>query len=60
MNEFAEEGQLFVCAACGKMSKDRYGDQKLNRGWDESCMLNCILKKYVNVDRVLRGNPIFY
>ena len=43
MNVVAGEGQVFVCLACGKRSKDRYGDQKIDRGWDVSCMLNCAL-----------------
>jgi hypothetical protein len=43
MNEVAPKGQVFVCAACGKRSKDRYGDQKIDRGWDVSCMLNAVL-----------------
>jgi hypothetical protein len=29
--------------ACGKRSKDRYGDQKIDRGWDLSCALNAYL-----------------
>ena len=43
MNQIAPEGQVFVCGACGKRSRDRYGDQKIDRGWDESCMLNSFL-----------------
>jgi len=43
MNKVAPESQVFVCAACGKRSKDRYGDQKIDRGWDVSCMLNAVL-----------------
>lgn len=39
-NEVAKEGFVFVCGACGKRSKDRFGFQKIDRGWDESCMLN--------------------
>lgn len=31
---------VFVCLACGKRSKDRYGVVPISRGWDESCMLN--------------------
>lgn len=31
---------VFVCLACGKRSKDRYGVAPISRGWDESCMLN--------------------
>lgn len=42
-NEKAPEGFVYVCVACGKRSKDRYGDLKIDRGWDESCMLNCEL-----------------
>ena len=38
MNETAPEGQVWVCAACGKQSRDRYG-----YGWDESCMLHAVL-----------------
>jgi hypothetical protein len=43
MNQVAPDGQVFVCMACGKMSKDRYGMQRISSGWDESCMLNAIL-----------------
>lgn len=42
-NEVAPEGQVWVCGACGKRSKDRYGFQKIDRGWDESCFLNSVL-----------------
>lgn len=37
----AKKGQIFVCCACGKTSKTRYGDE--GTGWDESCMLNAVL-----------------
>lgn len=39
MNEFAPKGSVFVCLACGKRSRDRYGERKINKGWDESCMM---------------------
>ena len=42
-NEVAPEGQVFVCGACGKRSKDRYGDQAISYGWDESCMMWAVL-----------------
>jgi len=42
-NHVAPEGQVYVCGACGKLSQDRYGFQKISRGWDESCMLNSFL-----------------
>lgn len=43
MNKIAPEGQVFICGACGKRSKDRYGNQEIDRGWDESCMLHSVL-----------------
>ncbi len=42
-NIVAPEGQLWICAACGKRSKDRYGDQAIDRSWDVSCTLNAVL-----------------
>jgi hypothetical protein len=42
-NEIAAEGQVFVCGACGKRSRDRHGAQRIDSGWDESCMLHAIL-----------------
>jgi transposase len=42
-NKIAPDGAMYVCAACGKRSLDRYGEQPLDNGWDESCMLNSML-----------------
>ena len=42
-NEVAPDGQVYVCGACGKRSRDRDGDARLDSGWDESCMLHCVL-----------------
>lgn len=42
-NQVAKKGQVFVCGACGKRSKDRYGEQAIDRGWDVSCMLHAVL-----------------
>jgi hypothetical protein len=42
-NMIAPEGQVFVCGACGKRSRDLFGEQRINRGWDESCMLNALV-----------------
>ena len=41
----APEGQIYVCMACGKTSKTKYGYDKQDKdvamyGWDVSCMLN--------------------
>lgn len=36
----APAGQVFICGACGKRSRDIYGDQAIDRGWDESCFIN--------------------
>jgi transposase-like protein len=52
-NIVAPEGQVWVCAACGKQSKDKYGYQKISRGWDESCMLNSVL--CYDKQRILEG-----
>lgn len=47
MNEVAKpiDGRetVYVCGACGKRSKDRFGYQAIDRGWDESCMLKSFL-----------------
>ncbi|MDR3502905.1 MAG: hypothetical protein P4L79_10005 [Legionella sp.] len=41
---FAREGTIWVCAACGKTHKDRYGmEGEGSRGWDESCMMHAVL-----------------
>jgi len=37
----AEEGEIWVCGACGKTSSTRYGLD--SRGWDASCILNSVL-----------------
>lgn len=42
-NEVAREGEVFVCLVCGKRSKDRFGDQAIDKEWDESCFLNSVL-----------------
>lgn len=45
----APEGQVWICAACGKRARSRYGFDAQNRstaldsGWDESCMLHAVL-----------------
>lgn len=43
MNEVAPVGQIWVCTACGKQSRDRHGEQAVSKWWDVSCMLNSIL-----------------
>jgi hypothetical protein len=39
-NETAPKGKVWVCCACGKLSRDLYGFKPISRGWDESCVLN--------------------
>lgn len=40
-NYIAPKGAIWVCGACGKTAKYRYGD---NDGlWDASCFLNAVL-----------------
>ena len=41
-NEIAGPGEVFVCAACGRRSKDRNGDQKIHSGWDTSCRTHAV------------------
>jgi hypothetical protein len=43
LKHVAEPGQVYVCGMCGKRSKDQYGDLRIDRGWDESCMLHAVL-----------------
>lgn len=38
----APPGTIWVCAACGKTERNRYGS---TGGWDESCMLHAVLCK---------------
>lgn len=37
---YAPAGKVWLCMMCGKTTHDCYGEE---RGWDESCALNCIL-----------------
>jgi hypothetical protein len=39
-DRYAPAGKVWLCMMCGKTAKDCYGEE---RGWDESCALNCIL-----------------
>jgi len=47
--DLAPEGQVWICYACGKKSRTKYGFDvtgqraAINRGWDESCMMNAVL-----------------
>jgi len=56
VNQLAADGQVWVCCACGKRSKDRYGEQAISRGWDESCMLNAVLCREDKL--VLQGETV--
>lgn len=42
-NHVAPEGHVFVCNACGKRSRDKYGEMKIDPGWDEACMMEAVL-----------------
>ena len=39
-DNIAPVGRIWVCRACGKTARDKYGE---SGGWDESCMLNAVL-----------------
>lgn len=56
----AQDGQVWICAACGKTSRTKYGfddDDRwvADRGWDESCMLNAVLVYADSIQRNERG-----
>lgn len=57
-DNLCKEDELFVCLACGKTSKSRYGSD--SHGWDVSCMLNGeVFKKnrlMFDVGRVVKIN----
>jgi hypothetical protein len=45
-NKRAPDGHVYVCGACGKVSRWRYGFDLAEKndsspGWDESCSMNC-------------------
>lgn len=40
----ALQGTVYVCSACGKTSKNKYG-AKDAAGWDESCTMHAVLCK---------------
>jgi len=45
MNITAPEDYIWICLACGKRSQDKYGFDLIDKGWDESCMLNSRMVK---------------
>jgi transposase-like protein len=56
-DRIAPAGKLWVCHACGKTSRDRYGDPYSR--WDASCALNSGLHDETTLvrneyDRVIR------
>ena len=51
-SEYVHDGKTWVCTACGKTSKDRYGDIETTRGWDASCFVNSHL---VDDTLIIRG-----
>lgn len=52
-NSMAPEGTVWVCAACGKRSRDRYGTKPIDWNWDVSCTLNAMLCR---VDSLVMAN----
>ena len=48
----APPGSLWVCHACGKTNRHRYGDFGSMRGWDSSCAMQSGL---YSEDRLVRG-----
>ena len=64
-NPLAPDGMLWVCFACGKTAKNRYGTgPRVSPRWDESCAMNSVLQPeevlvYDDDGRVVRilGEP---
>jgi hypothetical protein len=52
----APKGAVWVCQACGRRSKDRYGYKRISSGWDESCMINAVLCKKDSLE--FKGNIV--
>jgi hypothetical protein len=46
---YPPKGQVWVCSACGKRARTRYGvdaagaHTNLDHGWDESCVMHAVL-----------------
>lgn len=61
----APEGCIWVCHACGKMSKDQFGYSEeypeSSLGWDASCVLNskCYKIKDLKVEMGLHSKTMF-
>lgn len=55
-NPIAPPGAVYVCGACGKRSRDLYGNEKISRGWDVSCVINAIL--CVEATLVMDGDQV--
>ena len=62
-DRFVPDDGIWVCAACGKTSTDRYGiEGEHSRGWDESCMMNAVLCKRAGIKpgtRVAKADPYY-
>lgn len=57
----APAGAIWVCGACGKTARDRYGSD--NPRWDVSCALNAILCDEATLvrnedGRVVKADPL--
>jgi hypothetical protein len=53
---------VWVCAVCGKLSYDKYGDKPISYMWDVSCAMNSVLCKTSSLvfsgDRVIKADPV--
>lgn len=62
-NYDCKPGEIWVCSACGKTSKNRYDGDTLSPSWDTSCFLNAVLCVEGSVvrredNRVNRADPV--
>lgn len=51
----APTGQVWLCGACGKRSRNRAGTHRIDHGYDESCMLNSTLVTEASIVRDRNG-----
>lgn len=51
-NEKAPDGQVWLCTACAKRSRDLYGDSSIDYGWDESCIIHAKLYPEAEAERL--------
>jgi hypothetical protein len=55
----APAGQMWLCGACGKRSRNKSGTHAIDYGYDESCMLNSVLVYEASIRRNAAGRIVY-